>query len=78
MPQHRTERVRELRRDSTPPEKIVCELLRAKRMDGINFRRQHPIGPCFADFACVWRKLVIDIDGEHHAFPGRRPMTHLS
>ncbi len=59
MPQHRTERVRELRRDSTPPEKIVCELLRAKRMDGINFRRQHPIGPCFADFACVWRKLVI-------------------
>ncbi len=36
-------------------------------MDGIKFRRQHPIGPCFADFACVSRKLVIEIDGDHHA-----------
>jgi len=25
--------------------KIVWELLRAKRMDGTKFRRQHPIGP---------------------------------
>jgi len=45
MPQHRTERARDLRRDSTPREKIVWELLRAKRMDGYQFRRQHPIGP---------------------------------
>ncbi len=36
-----------------PGEKIVWELLRAERMDGIKFRRQHPIGPCFADFACI-------------------------
>jgi very-short-patch-repair endonuclease len=37
-------------------------------MDGVKFRRQHPIGPYFADFACVSRKLVIEIDGDHHAF----------
>jgi very-short-patch-repair endonuclease len=37
-------------------------------MAGLKFRRQHPIGPFFADFACVARKLVIEIDGEHHAF----------
>jgi len=37
-------------------------------MAGVKFRRQHPIGPYFADFACVSRKLVIEIDGEHHAF----------
>jgi very-short-patch-repair endonuclease len=59
-------RARELRRDSTYPEKICWELLRAHRMAGIKFRRQHPIGPYFADFACVQRKLVIEIDGEHH------------
>ena len=59
-------RARELRRDSTYPEKICGELLRAHRMDGIKFRRQHPIGPYFADFACVQRKLVIEIDGVHH------------
>ena len=60
-------RARELRRDSTYPEKICWELLRAHRMSGIKFRRQHPIGPYFADFACTQRKLVIEIDGEHHA-----------
>ena len=59
-------RARELRRDSTYPEKICWELLRAHRMSGIKFRRQHPIGPYFADFACTQRKLVIEIDGEHH------------
>ena len=59
-------RARELRRDSTYPEKLCWELLRAHRMAGIKFRRQHPIGPYFADFACVRRKLVIEIDGVHH------------
>jgi very-short-patch-repair endonuclease len=42
--------------------------LRAHRTDGAKFRRQHPIGPYFADFAYVSRKLVIEIDGDHHAF----------
>jgi very-short-patch-repair endonuclease len=37
-------------------------------MVGVKFRRQHPIGPYFADFACVSKKLVVEIDGEHHAF----------
>jgi very-short-patch-repair endonuclease len=46
----------------------VRELLRAHRMDGLKFRRQHPIGPFFADFACVAKKIVIEIDGDHHAF----------
>jgi very-short-patch-repair endonuclease len=35
-------------------------------MEGIKFRRQHPIGPYFADFACVSKGLVIEIDGNHH------------
>ena len=38
-------RARELRRDSSLPERICWELLRARRLDGIKFRRQHPIGP---------------------------------
>jgi len=36
-------------------------------MEGIKFRRQYPIGPYFADFACVSKRLVIEIDGDHHA-----------
>lgn len=63
---------REFRRNSTKPEKICWELLRGRRLAGIKFRQQHPIGPYFADFACLSAKLVIEIDGEHHAFQQQR------
>jgi len=61
-------RSRELRRDGSRAEKICWELLRDRRMGGLQFRRQHPIGQYFADFACLSLKLVIEIDGDHHAF----------
>ena len=60
-------RARELRRDASRAERLCWEIVRAHRMDGIKFRRQHPIGPHFTDIACVAKKLVIEIDGEHHA-----------
>jgi very-short-patch-repair endonuclease len=63
-----TTRARELRRDGSHAERICWELLRDRRMGGAKFRRQHPIGPYFADFACVACKLVVEIDGDHHAF----------
>ena len=59
---------RELRRDGSRAERICWHLLRDRRISGVKFRRQHPIGPYFADFACISRKLVIEIDGDHHAF----------
>jgi very-short-patch-repair endonuclease len=60
------ERARALRRDPSRAEKICWDLLRAHRMADLKFRRQHPIGPYFADFACISRKLVIEIDGNFH------------
>jgi very-short-patch-repair endonuclease len=35
---------------------------------GFKFRRQMPIGRFVADFACVRAKLVIELDGDPHAF----------
>ncbi|MDR2856312.1 MAG: endonuclease domain-containing protein [Novosphingobium sp.] len=35
-------------------------------------RRQHPIGPCCADFCCSAARLVIEIDGIAHDM-GDRP-----
>jgi very-short-patch-repair endonuclease len=64
----RIPRARELRRDGSRAEKICWNLIRDRRISGVKFRRQHPIGRYFADFACVSKKLVIEIDGEHHAF----------
>jgi very-short-patch-repair endonuclease len=61
-------KARELRRDGSRAEKICWDLTRDRRISGVKVRRQHPIGPYFADFACLSKKLVIEIDGEHHAF----------
>ncbi len=68
-------RARELRNAATPFEKKLWSLLReTRRSRGLHFRRQVPIGPYIADFACHDRKLIIEIDGHTHdeAYDGRR------
>ncbi len=40
--------------------------LRAKRLGGLKFRRQHPISPYIADFYCQELRLVIELDGSQH------------
>jgi very-short-patch-repair endonuclease len=56
---------RRLRRDATEAEKALWAMLRDDAL-GVRFRRQHPIPPHFADFACVLLKLVIEVDGGRH------------
>lgn len=34
---------------------------------GLKFRRQYPVGPYVVDFICLSHKLVIELDGGHHA-----------
>ncbi len=36
-------------------------------MKGLRFRRQHPVGPFIADFACVRARLIVEVDGDSHA-----------
>ena len=38
-------------------------------MNGHKFRRQQPIGPYIVDFVCFEKKLIIELDGGHHAQP---------
>jgi very-short-patch-repair endonuclease len=35
--------------------------LRAHRFDGYKFKRQVPVGPYVVDFACLGRKLVVEV-----------------
>lgn len=58
-----------LRKRSTNVEQLLWSLLRAGRFEGMKFRRQHPVGQYIADFACLERKLIIELDGGHHALP---------
>ena len=41
--------------------------LRNRGLDGCKFRRQFPIGPYVADFACLSHRLVVELDGGQHA-----------
>lgn len=61
-----TERARELRLFQTDAEGLLWSVLRTKQLCGLKFRRQHPIGPYFADFACQSRQLVVELDGDYH------------
>jgi very-short-patch-repair endonuclease len=62
-PAHMKERARELRKNSTIPERILWGLLRDRRLAGVKFRRQHCVGPYIVDFYCLARRLVIEVDG---------------
>jgi very-short-patch-repair endonuclease len=65
---------RELRRNQTPSEKILWDILRDRKLSGKKFTRQHPIihftdrRPYYfvADFYCHEMKLVIELDGRIH------------
>jgi len=56
----------DLRRFPTYCERIIWSYLRARRMLGLKFRRQHPLGPYIVDFICLREKIIIEIDGLVH------------
>ena len=49
----------------TIAERILWEELRNKKT-GYKFRKQHPIGDYIADFICIEKKIVIEVDGGYH------------
>jgi very-short-patch-repair endonuclease len=57
---------KELRNRMTETEARLWDALRNRRLNGIKFRRQHPIGNFIADFYCHEARLIIEVDGEIH------------
>jgi len=41
-------------------------VIRGRRLAGFKFRRQVPIGPYVADFACLRHRLIVEADGPLH------------
>ena len=60
------DRARRLRREAPPAERALWRLLRDRRLAGLKFRRQRPVGPFFADFCCLGEKLIVELDGDSH------------
>jgi adenine-specific DNA-methyltransferase len=57
---------RELRKSMTETERLLWQDLRRGKIPGTRFRRQVPIGPYVADFACLQSRLIIELDGSQH------------
>ncbi|OGT87899.1 MAG: DNA (cytosine-5-)-methyltransferase [Gammaproteobacteria bacterium RIFOXYA12_FULL_61_12] len=51
----------------TDAERHLWYRLRGKQVEGLRFRRQHPIGPYVVDFVCLSRRLIVELDGGQHA-----------
>ena len=60
------------RKTSTEAERLLWYSLRNRKLMGLKFRRQHPLGDFIADFFCLERNLVIELDGLYHDEVGQR------
>ena len=58
---------RSLRRNMTEAEAVLWSKLRDRQIEGVKFRRQVEIGPFIADFVCLERRRVVEVDGGQHA-----------
>jgi very-short-patch-repair endonuclease len=50
----------------TEAEKRLWYAIKGKQLSNNRFRRQHPIGRYIADFVCIDKRLVIELDGGQH------------
>jgi very-short-patch-repair endonuclease len=55
-----------MRRAPTEAERRLWYALRAKRLQGGKWRRQHPMPPYVLDFYCYAARLVVEVDGGQH------------
>ncbi|HFC04376.1 MAG TPA: endonuclease domain-containing protein [Rhizobiales bacterium] len=60
-------RAQTLRHSTTNGEKrLWSELKKFRKHYQLHVRKQAPIGPYIADFAIHSKKIIIEVDGEHH------------
>jgi isobutyryl-CoA mutase len=60
---------RKNRSNPTKAEAFLWEHIRDEQIDGNKFRRQHIVNQYIADFICLKKKLIIEIDGGYHQLP---------
>ena len=55
-----------MRASPSPPEQLLWAALTNRKL-GVSFRRQVPLAGYICDFVCASRRLVVEVDGAHHA-----------
>ncbi|MBI5789314.1 MAG: endonuclease domain-containing protein [Candidatus Schekmanbacteria bacterium] len=72
MPQPLTKLAKTLRKQSTDVERLLWKHLQTKRLEGMKFRRQQPIGRYIVDFVCFEKKVIVEADGGQHSVDTER------
>ena len=55
-----------MRHEPSATERALWKILRDRRLGGLKFRRQVPIGRYVADFVCLRHRLIVEADGPLH------------
>jgi very-short-patch-repair endonuclease len=55
-----------MRKAPTSNEAKLWGLLRDRKLEGLKFRRQVPMGPYIADFLSFRHRLIVEADGPSH------------
>jgi very-short-patch-repair endonuclease len=56
-----------LRKNQTDAEYRIWKHIRARRFEGLKFKRQESIDMYIADFVCYEKRIIIEMDGGQHA-----------
>lgn len=67
VPKWQLDFAKDMRHEPTKAENLLWQMLRGKKLEGMKFRRQEPLGPYIVDFLCHDHKLIIEADGNQHA-----------
>ena len=63
------EKAEKRKNNPTPAEKILWEHLKGKSLEGYKFRREHIIDEYIADFVCLEKSLIVEVDDGYHNDP---------
>ncbi len=66
------EHAKKMRNRPTSAETMLWNALSGKNLDGHKFRRQHIIGEFIADFICLEKNLIVEVDGSYHQLPDNK------
>ena len=56
-----------MRADATKAENLVWQAVRARKLDGLKFKRQQQVGGFIVDFICFEARLIAELDGGQHS-----------
>jgi isoleucyl-tRNA synthetase len=60
------DKMKEMRKESTEAENLLWKQLRNKQVQGCKFRRQYAVDQFIADFVCLPKMVIVEVDGGYH------------